>query len=171
MVAGCHEPRHRQIDQSTFGGDIDRGTRFGTRILFRSSFGRLPVDAVRDARVSFFHWPDFARQDPRSFRPHLRGCRAWWITTLLSPEETATQAKTLFLRALELEGLIESVEDRLETGELPDSDEIPILLAVSDNGSPMQAGTTKAFMALRSIDHRIRIHSATATPRAAAARR
>jgi hypothetical protein len=27
---------------STFGGDIDRGTRFGTRILFRSSFGACP---------------------------------------------------------------------------------------------------------------------------------
>src|SRR5215216_7491255 len=27
---------------STFGGDIDRGTRFGTRTLFRSSFGACP---------------------------------------------------------------------------------------------------------------------------------
>ena len=74
-----------------------------------------------------------------------------WITTLISPEETATQAQVLFLAALEAEGLIEGVEDRLNTGELPDGDSLPILLAVSDNGAPMTADTTKAFMALCSI--------------------
>jgi putative transposase len=74
-----------------------------------------------------------------------------WIATLLSPEETAVQTKTVFLHALELEDLIERVEDRLDTGELPDADEIPILLAVSDNGPPMRADTTRAFMALCSI--------------------
>jgi len=46
-----------------------------------------------------------------------------WITTLLSPEETATQTKAVFLRALELEELIDSVEDPLDTGELPDPDD------------------------------------------------
>ncbi len=74
-----------------------------------------------------------------------------WITTLLSPEETATQAQVLFLAALEAEGLIEGVEDRLDTGELPDEGCLPILLAVSDNGAPMTADVTKAFMALCSI--------------------
>ena len=39
----------------------------------------------------------------------------------------------------------------LRTGELPDPDQIPILLAVSDNGAPMTADRTKAFMALCSI--------------------
>ena len=57
----------------------------------------------------------------------------------------------LFLAALEAEGLIEGVEDRLDTGELPDGDSLPILLAVWDNGAPMTADTTKAFMALCSI--------------------
>jgi transposase InsO family protein len=61
------------------------------------------------------------------------------------------QTKVVFLRALELEGLIDTVEDRLDTGELPDPDQVPILLAVSDNGSPMRAETTRAFMALCSI--------------------
>ena len=74
-----------------------------------------------------------------------------WITTLLSPEETATQTQVLFLQGLEDEGLIDVVEDRLDTGELPDPDEVPVLLAVSDNGAPMTADTTRAFMALCSI--------------------
>jgi putative transposase len=74
-----------------------------------------------------------------------------WITTLLSPEETATQAQVLFLAALEAEGLIGGVEDRLDTGERPDAESLPILLAVSDNGAPMTADVTKAFMALCSI--------------------
>lgn len=74
-----------------------------------------------------------------------------WISTLLSPEETANQTKVLFLTALEAEGLIEAVEDRLDTGELPDPDGLPILLAVSDNGAPMTADATRAFMALCSI--------------------
>lgn len=73
-----------------------------------------------------------------------------WLSTLLSPEETATQAKVVFLAALEAEGLIDSVED-LDTGELPDTDRLPILLAVSDNGAPMTADVTRAFMALCSI--------------------
>ena len=74
-----------------------------------------------------------------------------WISTLLSAEETSTQTQVVFLDALEAENLIGRVEDRLDTGELPDPDQIPILLAVSDNGAPMTADRTKAFMALCSI--------------------
>lgn len=74
-----------------------------------------------------------------------------WIATLLSPEETAVQTQVVFLDALEAEGLLDRVEHRLETGELPAGDEIPILLAVSDNGPPMTACDTRAFMALCSI--------------------
>jgi transposase InsO family protein len=49
------------------------------------------------------------------------------------------------------EGLTGLVEERLETGELPAGDEIPILLAVSDNGPPMTAADTRSFVALCSI--------------------
>ena len=41
--------------------------------------------------------------------------------------------------------------DSHHRGELPDTDQAPILLAVSDNGAPMTADATKAFMALCSI--------------------
>ena len=61
------------------------------------------------------------------------------------------RAKVAFLDALDAEGLSDGVEDRLETGELPDADALSILLAVSDNGAPMTADATRAFMALCSI--------------------
>ncbi|HWC12888.1 MAG TPA: DDE-type integrase/transposase/recombinase [Acidimicrobiales bacterium] len=113
-------------------------------------------------------WPDWVEYRPNQVwgwdATHFSRCRRSpncfaivdlvsrkWISTLLSPEETATQAQALFLAALEAEGFIDAVEDRLDTGELPDRDALPILLAVSDNGSPMTADATKAFMALCSI--------------------
>jgi hypothetical protein len=74
-----------------------------------------------------------------------------WLTTVLSAEETATQTKVAFLQAPDTEGLIALVEDRLDTGELPAPEALPILLAVSDNGAPMTADATRAFMALCSI--------------------
>jgi transposase InsO family protein len=128
----------------------------------------LPAPPPRPERPQRRPWPEWVE-----FRPnqvwgwdvtHFERCRRApncfaildlvsrkWITTLLSAEETAVQTKVVFLRALELEDLIDSVEDRLDTGELPDPDQVPILLAVSDNGSPMRAETTRAFMALCSI--------------------
>lgn len=73
-----------------------------------------------------------------------------WIDTLVSVEETATQVRVLFEHALELEGLLELLTDaRLDVD--PDDPRRPILLAVSDNGSPMTAHDTRAFMALMAI--------------------
>jgi putative transposase len=73
-----------------------------------------------------------------------------WIDTLVSVEETATQVQVLFEHALELEGLLELLTDaRLNLD--PDDPRRPILLAVSDNGPPMTAHDTRAFMALMAI--------------------
>ena len=74
-----------------------------------------------------------------------------WIRALLSAEETSTQTQVVFRDAVEAENLIGHTEDRPDTGEFPDPDQIPILLAVCDNGAPMTADATKAFMALCSI--------------------
>jgi putative transposase len=71
-----------------------------------------------------------------------------WIATLLSAEESSTQTKVLFLQALAAEGLLDEVEARHID---PDDERIPILLAISDNGSPMTSGSTREFMALCSI--------------------
>jgi putative transposase len=73
-----------------------------------------------------------------------------WIDTLISVEETGTQVQVLFEHALQLEGLLELLTDeRLELD--PDDPRRPILLAVSDNGPPMTARDTRAFMALMAI--------------------
>jgi transposase InsO family protein len=113
-------------------------------------------------------WPDWVEYRPRQVWgwdvTHFTRCKAApncfaiidlvsrkWISTLLSPEETTVQTQVVFLDALEAEGLLGLVEHRLATGELPAGDDIPILLAVSDNGPPMTAGDTRAFMALCSI--------------------
>jgi putative transposase len=83
-------------------------------------------------------------------RDHRSGVPQW-IATLLSPEETATQTQVVFLDTLEAEGLLGVVDERLATGELAAGDQIPILLAVSDNGPPMTAADTRSFTALCSI--------------------
>jgi Integrase core domain len=98
--------------------------------------------------------PLHALQGGAELLRHHRPGLPQWITTLLSPEETSLQTQVVFLAALEAEGLIDTVEDRLATGELlPAGDQIPILLAVSDNGPPMTAADTRSFMALCSIAH------------------
>ncbi len=137
------------------------------RVLAAHDVG-LPAPPPRPGPSVRRPWPEWVEYRPNQVwgwdATHFPRCRRApncfavvdlvsrkWITTLLSPEETATQAQVLFLAALEVEGLIEGVEDRLDTGELPDGERLPILLAVSDNGAPMTADTTKAFMALCSI--------------------
>jgi hypothetical protein len=42
-----------------------------------------------------------------------------WISTLLSPEETAAQTQVVFLAVQEVEGLLDLVEDRLDTASCP----------------------------------------------------
>jgi putative transposase len=84
-----------------------------------------------------------------------------WIDTLVSVEETATQVKVVFESALEAEGLLDLLtDDRLDLD--VDDPARPILLAVSDNGPPMAAANTRAFMTLMAIaQHRGRPHTPT----------
>ena len=76
-----------------------------------------------------------------------------WITQVVSAEETSTQVEVGFTDALEVEGLLESVERRADgLVDLGTDDEArPILLAVSDNGPQMTSGSTRKFMALCAI--------------------
>jgi transposase InsO family protein len=84
-----------------------------------------------------------------------------WIATLTSPEETTTQVRVVFDRALEAEGLLDRLtDDRLDLP--PDDPRRPILLAVSDNGPQMTAHDTRAYMALMAIaQHHGRPHTPT----------
>jgi putative transposase len=84
-----------------------------------------------------------------------------WIDTLVSVEETATQVQVVFDAALEAEGLLELLTDERLDLDLDDPAR-PILLAVSDNGPPMAATDTRAYMALMAIaQHRGRPHTPT----------
>ena len=79
-----------------------------------------------------------------------------WITTTLTPEPTSASARVLFLKALDAEGLLtDEMRDRLTdlSGEIPEGEEdgVPLLLAISDNGTEMRASDTRKFMALCSI--------------------
>jgi len=92
---------------------------------------------------------------------HHRHGQPKWIDTLVSVEETSTQVKVIFERALLAEGLVDLITpERLE---LPADDPArPILLAVSDNGPQMKSDATKAFMAAMAVaQHHGRPHTPT----------
>lgn len=92
----------------------------------------------------------------------------YWIASLLTTEQTTTQAQLLFATALEDQGLLDPT-----TGELlgadgqpvdpdaVDGDTSPILVAWSDNGPEMTAADTRQFLALMAIAQR---HGRPGTP-------
>lgn len=74
-----------------------------------------------------------------------------WVTTLTVPHQRgeSEHVQTIYIRALEAEGLLGEVEARMVA---PNSDELlPVLLAVSDGGPQMVSGTTREFMALHAL--------------------
>lgn len=78
-----------------------------------------------------------------------------WITVTLTAEPTSLSARVLFIKALDSEGLLtDELASRLSDLDAePDNDDqsIPLLLAISDNGTEMKAIDTRRFMALCSI--------------------
>jgi len=121
-------------------------------------------------------WPDWLVWKPNRIwiydATHFTRCRRTvfaivdmvsrkWIDTLLSVEESATQVKVIFEHAVEIEGLLELLTDQRLDLDVEDPAR-PILLAVSDNGPPMAAADTRAFMTLLAIaQHRGRPHTPT----------
>lgn len=73
-----------------------------------------------------------------------------WIATLVTSEESSTQVEVVFNAALEAEGLFSEIERRALSPVEEDA-ELPLLLAVSDNGPQMTSGTTAEYMALYAI--------------------
>ena len=81
----------------------------------------------------------------------------YWIGYLLSSEQTSTQAQLLFAKALEDQGLlgpdgrlVASV-DQPPLAVIDEADELPVLVAWSDNGTEMTAIDTRQFMAIMAI--------------------
>jgi transposase InsO family protein len=76
----------------------------------------------------------------------------FWLSTVVSAEESSTQVEVAFTRALVAEGkqhlLDEALLDELAHGVVPDNDDrVPVLLAVSGNGPQMTSKATAVFMA------------------------
>lgn len=74
-----------------------------------------------------------------------------WITTVvvIHGRGESEHVQAAYTRALEAEGLLETVEARMVA---PNRDEaLPVLLAVSDGGPQMISGTTREFMALHAL--------------------
>lgn len=127
----------------------------------------------RPARSTKTPWPDWCEWRPNQlwcwdmsqFEKCIAGKYAYgiivlvsrkWIATILEPEATSTQVRVLFLGALEAEGLLtDEIRERLATLDetIPDddTDEVPLLLAVSDNGTEMKSRATRKFLAACSI--------------------
>lgn len=86
----------------------------------------------------------------------------YWIGFLLAPagQGVSEHVAAVYTQALEAEGLLAEAEARMIE---PNTDEqLPILLAVSDNGPQMVSGTTREFMALHSLAmHTGRPHTPT----------
>jgi len=80
-----------------------------------------------------------------------------WIATILASEATSVQVRVLFSKALDAEGLLDDdLVARLATLDetVPDDngdDRLPLLVAVSDNGTEMRSRDTRRFMAACSI--------------------
>jgi transposase InsO family protein len=75
----------------------------------------------------------------------------YWLSTVVSAEETSTQVEVAFTRALTADGkdhlLDAQLQAELACGVVPDLDELPVLLAMSDNGPQMTSRATTVFMA------------------------
>jgi putative transposase len=88
-----------------------------------------------------------------------------WLDTKVSAEETSSQVEVAFLAALDAERLLELADqratqalrtalqagDRERVAELAEHGELPLLLAISDNGAQMRSHSTREFLAAVAI--------------------
>ena len=127
-------------------------------------------------------WPDWLTWKPNSiwaydFTHWTRARRASiaildvvsrkWLATLTSAEESSTQVQACFLAALDAEDLLDAADelataalreaitsgDRDAVHDLAGDGQVPLLLAISDNGPQMKSVTTREFMAGVAIAH------------------
>jgi transposase InsO family protein len=123
---------------------------------------RAPKRQGRSARRP---WPDWVQEAPN--RIWIYDTTHWtnagaattvisdvisrkWIADITSADETSIEVQAVFNRALRIEDLNKTIDDRNPHGIAfdPDSDAVPVLLVMSDNGPQMTSGSTREFMAL-----------------------
>jgi putative transposase len=132
----------------------------------------LPRPPARD-RGARAPWPEWADWRPGviwvyDFTHFTRAKRCavavldvvsrYWLSTVVSAEETSMQIQNAFCDALRRDGKEDLLDDwllaQLSSGTVPDGEKIPVLLALSDNGTQMTSRSTKAFMAACAIQQR-----------------
>jgi putative transposase len=150
-----------------------RGSRLGVVHVSESTVLRvlaaegltLPAPARREPGPQR-PWPDWAELVPgviwiydfTHFRASRRCAVAvldvvsrFWLATVVSAEESSTQVEVAFTRALVADGkdhlLDGSLLAELHAGVVPEADELPVLLALSDNGPQMTSKATRTFLA------------------------
>ncbi|TAM70863.1 MAG: transposase [Mycobacterium sp.] len=152
-----------------------RGSRLGLVHVSESTVWRvlvaagviLPAAPAREPRAKT-PWPQWAELVPgviwiydfTHFRASRRCAIAvldvvsrYWLSTIVSAEESSTQVEVAFTDALVADGKGYLLEDpqlleELAAGVVPDNDDrVPVLLAVSDNGPQMTSKATAVFMA------------------------
>jgi len=131
---------------------------------------RLPDPPPRE-RQPARPWPEWAELVPGVIYiydfTHFRASRRcavavidvvsrYWLSFVVSAEESSTQVEVAFTRALvadSKEHLLDAdLLDELAHGIIPDSDDrLPVLLALSDNGPQMTSRATAIFMAAARI--------------------
>jgi transposase InsO family protein len=114
---------------------------------FRAPAPRPPLPEVAWERNRIWMWD--ASHFPRARRVAyaiVDVVTRYWIGYLLTSETSSTQAQLLFATALEDQGLL------APDGTPPARDDgLPVLVALSDNGTEMTAHDTRAFMAMMAI--------------------
>ena len=141
------------------------------RVLIRN--GLALGGGKRPAKTDKKPWPEWAEWRPNQLwcwdMSQFERCSAAkytyaivdlvsrkWIATIVASEATGIQVRVLFTKALAAEGLLDdTLAARL--GELDDAavgdddPAVPLLVAISDNGSEMKCRDTRRFMAVCSI--------------------
>ncbi|NLA28169.1 MAG: transposase, partial [Propionibacterium sp.] len=147
------------------------------RVLTAEGLHLPGVPVVREPRRRT-PWPDWVELVPGQIWiydfTHFRGVPGWcaiavldvvsryWLSTVLAPEETWVQVQNAFIAALETDQKAWLLDDatlasRLASGTLGEPtgdqtpDELPVLLAVSDNGPQMRSSRTAEFMTITRI--------------------
>ncbi|WP_345314616.1 integrase core domain-containing protein [Garicola koreensis] len=157
---------HRKLAHRGFRLEAFYASESTVLRVLREAGLRLPGPAAReplDPRT----WPEWAELVPGvimiyDFTHFPRAGRCvvavidviskYWLSTVVSAEESSTQVEVAFTRALVTDGkehlLDAELLQELATGTVPDNDErIPVLLAISDNGPQMTSKATASFMA------------------------
>jgi len=126
----------------------------------------LPATPSREPVGAKRPWPDWVEYRPcqvwdhdfTAFRRAGRDALAIldlvsrkWVTplTVVHQRGESEHVQAAYVRALQAEGLLEGIEARMVAPN--SSEQLPVLLAVSDGGPQMVSGTTREFMALHAL--------------------